>query len=154
MQDLGIKAKEQRVAADKAWAEKLLGMPASDYMNDEQLRFFQQRLLAERDEIETHLKEMKDVIASHERDSDESDQASFEEELRLALRQADRESRLLNNIASALKRIEKGDYGYCEETGEPIGLARLMFRPTAKLCIEAKERQEQQEHHYRKARWE
>ncbi len=154
MQDLGIKAKEQRVATDKAWAEKLLGMPASDYMNDEQLRFFQQRLLAEREEIETHLKEMKDVIASHERDSDESDQASFEEELRLALRQADRESRLLNNIASALKRIEKGDYGYCEETGEPIGLARLMFRPTAKLCIEAKERQEQQEHHYRKARWE
>ncbi|WP_231896573.1 MULTISPECIES: RNA polymerase-binding protein DksA [unclassified Halomonas] len=129
-------------------------MPASDYMNAEQLAFFRQRLLDERAEIEAHLKEMKDVIASHERDSDESDQASFEEELRLALRQADRESRLLNNIESALKRIENGDYGYCEETGEPIGLARLMFRPTAKLCIEAKERQEQQEHHYRKARWE
>lgn len=140
--------------ADKAWEAKLLSMPASEYMNDEQLVFFRQRLLAERAEIEAHLKEMKDVIASHERDSDESDQASFEEELRLALRQADRESRLLNNIESALKRIEKGDYGYCEETGEPIGLARLMFRPTAKLCIEAKERQEQQEHHYRKARWE
>lgn len=154
MHDQGIKAKEQSVAADKAWAEKLLAMPASDYMNDEQLSFFRQRLLAERAEIETHLKEMKDVIASRERDSDESDQASFEEELRLALRQADRESRLLKNIEAALKRIENGEYGYCEETGEPIGLARLMFRPTAKLCIEAKERQEQQEHHYRKARWE
>ncbi|TMU18141.1 RNA polymerase-binding protein DksA [Halomonas sp. ATBC28] len=154
MHDQGIKAKEQRVAADKAWAEKLLAMPASDYMNAEQLAFFRQRLLDERADIEAHLKEMKDVIASHERDSDESDQASFEEELRLALRQADRESRLLNNIESALKRIESGEYGYCEETGDPIGLPRLMFRPTAKLCIEAKERQEQQEHHYRKARWE
>ncbi|HDZ46713.1 hypothetical protein LCGC14_0159000 [marine sediment metagenome] len=145
---------EQSESAEKAWEAKILAMPASVYMNDEQLRFFRQRLLAERAEIETHLKEMKDVIASRERDSDESDQASFEEELRLALRQADRESRLLKNIEAALKRIESGEYGYCEETGEPIGLARLMFRPTAKLCIEAKERQEQQEHHYRKARWE
>ncbi|MCA1772011.1 MAG: RNA polymerase-binding protein DksA [Halomonas sp.] len=149
-----VNADAQRASADKAWAEQLLAMPDSDYMNDEQLRFFRQRLLAERGEIETHLREMKDVIATRERDSDESDQASFEEELRLALRQADRESRLLKNIESALKRIESGEYGYCEETGEPIGLARLMFRPTAKLCIEAKERQEQQEHHYRKARWE
>nr|WP_275443353.1 MULTISPECIES: RNA polymerase-binding protein DksA [Halomonas] len=128
-------------------------MPDSDYMNDEQLAFFRQRLLEERDEIEAHLQEIRCVIASHERDSDEADQAAFEEELSLALRQADRESRLLNNIAAALKRIEHGDYGYCDETGEPIGLARLMFRPTAKLCIEAKERQEQHEHHYRKARW-
>lgn len=144
----------QSESSEKAWEAKLLAMPASDYMNDEQLRFFRHRLLAERAEIETHLREMKDVIASRERDSDESDQASFEEELRLALRQADRESRLLNNIEAALKRIESGEYGYCEQTGEPIGLARLMFRPTAKLCIEAKERQEQQEHHYRKARWE
>ncbi|TVP43430.1 MAG: RNA polymerase-binding protein DksA [Halomonas sp.] len=145
---------EQSESAEKAWEAKILAMPASDYMNAEQLRFFRQRLLAERAEIETHLKEMKEVIASHERDSDESDQASFEEELRLALRQADRESRLLNNIEAALKRIDSGEYGYCEETGEPIGIPRLMFRPTAKLCIEAKERQEQQEHHYRKARWE
>nr|WP_275437139.1 MULTISPECIES: RNA polymerase-binding protein DksA [unclassified Halomonas] len=128
-------------------------MPDSDYMNDEQLAFFRQRLLEERDEIEAHLQEIRRVIASHERDSDEADQAAFEEELSLALRQADRESRLLNSIAAALKRIESGDYGYCDETGEPIGLARLMFRPTAKLCIEAKERQEQHEHHYRKARW-
>ncbi|MBT2774837.1 RNA polymerase-binding protein DksA [Halomonas sp. ISL-60] len=149
-----VNADAQRASADKACVEQLLAMPASDYMNDEQLRFFRQRLLAERGEIETHLREMRDVIASRERDSDESDQASFEEELRLALRQADRESRLLKNIESALKRIESGEYGYCEETGEPIGLPRLMFRPTAKLCIEAKERQEQQEHHYRKARWE
>ena len=65
-----------------------------------------------------------------------------------------RESRLITNINAALKRIESGEYGYCEETGEPIGIPRLLFRPTAKLCIEAKERQEQKEHHYRKARGE
>ena len=153
MPDQGNPADTRPRKADKAWADRLLAMPDSDYMNDEQLAFFRQRLLEERDEIEAHLQEIRCVIASHERDSDEADQAAFEEELSLALRQADRESRLLNNIAAALKRIEHGDYGYCDETGEPIGLARLMFRPTAKLCIEAKERQEQQEHHYRKARW-
>lgn len=141
-------------SSEKAWEAKLLAMPTSDYMNDEQLQFFRHLLLAERSELEVHLKEIKTAIASHERDSDEADQASFEEELRLALRQADRESRLLSNIEAALKRIENGEYGYCEETGEPIGLPRLFFRPTAKLCIEAKERQESKEHHYRKARWE
>nr|WP_263069594.1 RNA polymerase-binding protein DksA [Halomonas sp. 7T] len=132
----------------------LLAQPESDYMNDSQLAFFRQRLLDEREELTAHLREVKASIASHERDSDEADQASFEEELRLALRQADRESRLITNIDAALKRIESGDYGYCEETGEPIGIPRLLFRPTAKLCIEAKERQEQKEHHYRKARGE
>ncbi|WP_018917123.1 RNA polymerase-binding protein DksA [Vreelandella zhanjiangensis] len=144
----------QREPTDKAREAKVLDMPACDYMNDEQLAFFRQRLLDERLEIQAHLKEMKEAIASHERDSDEADQASFEEELRLSLRQADRESRLVNNIDAALRRIDNGDYGYCEETGEPIGIARLLFRPTARLCIEAKERQESQENHYRKARWE
>ncbi|WP_447927149.1 RNA polymerase-binding protein DksA [Vreelandella sp. EE27] len=134
--------------------EVLLAMPDSDYMNDRQRAFFRQRLLDERQEIEARLKEVKEAIASHERDSDEADQASFEEELQLSLRQAGRESRLVTNIDAALKRIESGDYGYCEESGEPIGIARLLFRPTARLCIEAKERQEQQENHYRKTRWE
>ncbi|WP_301584355.1 RNA polymerase-binding protein DksA [Halomonas alkaliantarctica] len=121
-------------------------------MNAVQLAFFRQRLLNERAELEAHLKEVKTAIASHERDSDEADQTSFEEELRLSLRQADRESRLVNNINAALQRIENGEYGFCEETGEPIGIPRLLFRPTAKLCIEAKERQERKEHHFRKAR--
>ncbi|UXZ54799.1 RNA polymerase-binding protein DksA [Halomonas sp. 7T] len=138
----------------KVQERTLLAQPESDYMNDSQLAFFRQRLLDEREELTAHLREVKASIASHERDSDEADQASFEEELRLALRQADRESRLITNIDAALKRIESGDYGYCEETGEPIGIPRLLFRPTAKLCIEAKERQEQKEHHYRKARGE
>ncbi|WP_205739099.1 RNA polymerase-binding protein DksA [Vreelandella venusta] len=132
----------------------LLDSSEDEYMNAAQLAFFRQRLLNERAELEAHLNEVKMAIASHERDSDEADQASFEEELRLALRQADRESRLITNIDAALKRIESGDYGFCEETGEPIGLQRLLFRPTAKLSIEAKERQERKEHHFRKARGE
>ncbi|WP_233337291.1 MULTISPECIES: hypothetical protein [unclassified Halomonas] len=85
----------QGAPVDKVWEAKLLAMPPSDYMNAEQLAFFRQRLLDERAEIEVHLNEMKEVIASRERDSDESDQASFEEELRLALRQADRVSRFV-----------------------------------------------------------
>lgn len=138
----------------KAEEALLLASSEDEYMNAAQLAFFRQRLLNERAELEAHLNEVKMAIASHERDSDEADQASFEEELRLALRQADRESRLITNIDAALKRIESGDYGFCEETGEPIGLQRLLFRPTAKLSIEAKERQERKEHHFRKARGE
>lgn len=144
----------ESVSAQKAEETWLLAAPEDEYMSAAQLAFFRQRLLSERAELEAHLKEVKTAIASHERDSDEADQASFEEELSLALRQADRESRLLMNIDAALKRIENGDYGFCEETGEPIGIPRLLFRPTAKLCIEAKERQERKEHHFRKARGE
>lgn len=144
----------ESVSAQKAEETWLLAAPEDEYMSAAQLAFFRQRLLSERAELEAHLKEVKTAIASHERDSDEADQASFEEELSLALRQADRESRLLMNIDAALKRIENGDYGFCEETGEPIGIPRLLFRPTAKLCIEAKERQERKEHHFRKVRGE
>ncbi|MFI0474282.1 RNA polymerase-binding protein DksA [Halomonas sp. HMF6819] len=147
---------DQPVAAPSEAPTKdaLLAMGQHDYMNERQLAFFRQRLQDERDEIQARLAEIRASIASHERDSDEADQASFEEELRLSLRQADRESRLVKNIDAALKRIENGEYGFCEETGEPIGIARLLFRPTARLCIEAKERQERQETHFRKTRWE
>ena len=133
---------------------RLLAMPDDDYMNDEQLAFFRDRLLDEKAQVEEHLREVRAAMASHERDSDELDKAAFEEELRLQLRQADRETRLLANIEAALRRIESDDYGYCEETGEPIGLPRLLLRPTARLCLEAKERQEQRENHYRKTRGE
>jgi len=133
---------------------QLMAMPDDAYMNDEQLAFFRRRLFADKARIEEHLGEIRAAMATHERDSDTLDQAAFEEELRLQLRQADRETRLLANIEAALRRIEAGDYGYCEETGEPIGLPRLLLRPTARLCLEAKERQERREHHYRKVRGE
>lgn len=132
----------------------LLAMPEDAYMNEEQLTFFKQRLLDEHAFVEAHLREVRAAMAGCERGGDELDQAAFEEELSLSLRQADRETRLLRNITVALRRIETGDYGFCEETGMPIGLPRLLLRPTARLCLEAKERQERREHHYRKTRGE
>lgn len=133
-------------------AMRLLAMPEDDYMNDEQLAFFRRRLLAEQAEVEAHLKEVRDAIGANQQGGDEFDRAAIEEETRLLLRQADRETRLLRKIAQALRRIDEGDYGYCEETGLPIGLERLLLRPTATLCLEAKERQEQREHHFSKSR--
>lgn len=132
--------------------QRLLAMPEEAYMNDEQLAFFKARLRAEQAEVEAHLEEVRKAIADNERSGDELDRAAVEEELRLLLRQADRETRLLRKIGQALRRIDEGDYGYCGETGQPIGLARLMLRPTAELCLEAKERQEMREHHYSKFR--
>ncbi|MFQ3790048.1 RNA polymerase-binding protein DksA [Halomonas sp. A29] len=133
-------------------AQRLLAMPEASYMNEEQLAFFQARLLTEQAEVEAHLEEVRKAIADNERSGDELDRAAVEEDVRLLLRQADRETRLLRKIGQALRRIEEGDYGYCAETGQPIGLARLMLRPTAELCLEAKERQEKHEHHYSKSR--
>ena len=81
---------------------------------------------------------------------DEADKAAREEDLRLLFRQLDRESRLLPKISAALTRLYNGEYGYCRESGEPIGLARLLLRPTAELSIEAKTAQEMREPHLRK----
>ncbi|MBR9771099.1 MULTISPECIES: TraR/DksA C4-type zinc finger protein [unclassified Halomonas] len=133
-------------------AAHLLEMPDDDYMNGEQLAFFRCRLLQERALVEERLQEVRLRMSARERSSDDLDQAAQEEELQLQLRQADRETRLLANIASALKRVETGEYGYCEETGVPIGLPRLLHRPTARLCLEAKQRQEQREHHFARTR--
>jgi DnaK suppressor protein len=133
-------------------AQRLLEMPDEEYMNDAQLAFFRKQLLAEQAEVEAHLVEVRNAIADNERSGDELDRAAVEEELRLLLRQADRETRLLHKIRQTLRRIENGDYGYCAETGQPIGLQRLLLRPTAELCLEAKERQEQREHHFSKTR--
>ncbi|ARS52620.1 RNA polymerase-binding protein DksA [Kushneria konosiri] len=135
-----------------ATEEELLAMPAEDYMNDAQLEYFRQLLLKERKEVETTLEEMRGSIGMAESSGDDSDRAASEEELRYTLRQADRETRLWRKINATLDRIDEGDYGFCEETGEPIGLKRLLLRPTATLSIEAKQRQEQQENHYARRR--
>ncbi|ART63035.1 RNA polymerase-binding protein DksA [Kushneria marisflavi] len=135
-----------------ATEEELLAMPAEDYMNDAQLEYFRQLLLNERKEVETTLEEMRGSIGMAESSGDDSDRAASEEELRYTLRQADRETRLWRKINATLDRIDEGDYGFCEETGEPIGLKRLLLRPTATLSIEAKQRQEQQENHYARRR--
>jgi DnaK suppressor protein len=120
-----------------------------DYMNEQQLEFFRHLLMTLRDETVSHIREAKSSLANNEREADVLDQAIAEEDNRLRLRIADRESKLLPKIDSALKRIANGTYGYCIETGEPIGVERLLLRPTATLCAEEKARQEQMEKNYR-----
>ncbi|MBN9429422.1 MAG: RNA polymerase-binding protein DksA [Burkholderiales bacterium] len=121
---------------------ELLKMPDSDYMNEAQLGFFrnllqqmEKDLLANADETTEHLRET--VIVP-----DPADRATIEEEHALELRTRDRERKLLKKVQQALARIEAGEYGYCEETGEPIGLPRLLARPTATLSLEAQQRRE------------
>jgi DnaK suppressor protein len=114
-------------------------------MNLEQLDFFRQRLLALKDEIARNALEAAHELREAAAPSDEADRATLEEEHALALRVRDREDKLLAKIEAALRRIEDGSYGYCEETGEPIGLPRLLARPTATLSIEAQERRERRQ---------
>jgi DnaK suppressor protein len=123
--------------------------PKKDYMNEEQLAFFKQLLIDLKRQTVSHIEEARQRLADANRETDELDRALTEEENRLRLRIADRESKLLPKIDEALKRIEEGEYGWCEETGEPIGIERLLLRPTATLCAEAKARQERLERNYR-----
>lgn len=118
-------------------------MPDSEYMNDQQLAFFRLKLqrlradmLANAGETTEHLREDTVVVP------DPADRATIEEEHALELRTRDRERKLLKKIEQAIGRIDSGDYGYCEETGEPIGVGRLMARPTASLSLEAQQRRE------------
>ncbi|MGO2442830.1 DnaK suppressor protein [Serratia quinivorans] len=130
--------------------QQLLAMPESDYMNPAQRAFFRQRLLDEQQKLLQHIDALKRDIDGGEVSGDEADKAAREEDLRLLFRQLDRESRLLPKISAALTRLYNGEYGYCRESGEPIGLARLLLRPTAELSIEAKTAQEMREPHLRK----
>ena len=130
--------------------QQLLAMPESDYMNPAQRAFFRQRLLDDQQKLLQHIDALKRDIDSGEVSGDEADKAAREEDLRLLFRQLDRESRLLPKISAALTRLYNGEYGYCRESGEPIGLARLLLRPTAELSIEAKTAQEMREPHLRK----
>lgn len=123
--------------------DELLAMPESEYMNDKQLDFFRGRLQALKDDLlsnagETteHLREDTTIVP------DPADRATIEEEHALELRTRDRERKLLKKISQSLARLETGEYGFCDETGEPIGLARLIARPTATLSLEAQQRRE------------
>ncbi len=126
--------------------DELLAMPAEAYMNEAQLAYFRDRLVEMRDEILADMEGARDDLRDNERTPDELDRAAVEESRLLSMRVQEREGRLLRKIDAALHRIDTGDYGYCEVSGEPIGLPRLLARPTATLCIEVKERQEKSEH--------
>ena len=120
------------------------------YMNDDQREYFRRKLLSWRDEILRGSNEtLRQLKEEESRVADMSDWASFETERNFQLRARDRERKLLSKIAEALRRIEEGTYGFCEETQEPIGLRRLEARPIATLSIEAQERHERREKTYR-----
>jgi DnaK suppressor protein len=125
----------------------LLAMDESDYMNAEQLAFFDARLLELRQETLDEIEASK-VDINYERVSDVSDRATLEEEAQLALRLADRKRQLIPKIDKARQRIRQGDYGYCIESGEPIGLARLLIRPTAEYSTDIKNINEKRERRY------
>ena len=127
---------------------ELLRAPAAQYMSAEQLAFFRDRLLATQRELLEKANLTSEHLREHELEADPTDQATIEEEYALELRARDRERKLLKKIDEALRRIDEGSYGYCEETGEPIGIARLIARPTATLSVEAQTRREQKQRLY------
>ena len=123
--------------------DEVKAMPDTEYMNDKQMAFFRHKLSVLKQEIHNsagetteHLREETVVVP------DPADRATIEEEHALELRTRDRERKLLKKIEQSIGRIDSGDYGYCDETGEPIGVGRLIARPTANLSLEAQQRRE------------
>ena len=155
-ENVSMNAAKTPAAADpklaNAWKTKagrdltdaeLLAMPESEYMSEKQIEFFRTKLQALKDDLlsnagETteHLREDTSIVP------DPADRATIEEEHALELRTRDRERKLLKKISQSLARLDTGEYGYCDETGEPIGLGRLLARPTATLSLEAQQRRE------------
>lgn len=144
--------------ADRAFDGSLGAIPTEDqirrapdsaYMNDSQLAFFQERLLQMRSEVLARELDVKERLHQREVFADPADRASAEEEHWLDLRLRERESLLLKKIDDALRRIRDKEYGYCEKTGEAIGIARLLARPTATVCVDIKGQDERAESQYR-----
>ena len=120
----------------------IVKMPEKDYMNAAQLDFFKAKLLALKADLLLHANETTEHLRENVLVPDPADRATIEEEHALELRTRDRERKLLKKVEQSLLSIESGDYGWCEETGEPIGIPRLLARPTANLSLEAQERRE------------
>jgi DnaK suppressor protein len=120
-----------------------------EYMNKNQLEYFKQKLLVWREELITESQEtINNLKEENWQEPDLSDRASLETEAGVELRTRNRYLKLIGKIDSALRRIEDGSYGYCEETGDPIGIKRLEARPIATMTIEAQERHEKMEKQY------
>ncbi|QQZ27639.1 RNA polymerase-binding protein DksA [Thiothrix subterranea] len=127
---------------------ELLAMSPEDYMNAQQLAFFRGMLLDMKNAILERGEETMQSLRESELLPDPADQATLEEEHVLELRTRDRERKLLKKINEALERLDSGNYGYCEETGEPIGLPRLLARPAATLSLEAQAYREIQQRQF------
>ena len=129
--------------AEELTDEEVLAMPNAEYMNIKQMMFFRLKLI----ELKKGILESAGATTEHLRDEsavvpDPTDRATIEEEHALELRTRDRERKLLKKIEQSISRIDAGDYGYCDETGEAIGVGRLLARPTATLSLEAQQRRE------------
>lgn len=122
--------------------KELLAQSPDDYMSPAQLDFFRRRLRTLESELRSNAGETTEHLRETVLVPDPADRATIEEEHALELRTRDRERKLIKKVEQALARIESGEYGYCEETGDPIGLQRLLARPTATLSIEAQQRRE------------
>jgi len=120
------------------------------FMNPDQVEFFRQKLLTWREDI---LRDSRETLENLQQENvlhaDVADRASSESDRTLELRTRDRQRKLISKIDSALRRLDNGTYGYCEESGEPIGVARLIARPVATLSLEAQEKHERREKVYR-----
>ena len=133
-------------------AEKPEYRPSEDeeFMNERQLEYFKQKLLNWKEDI---LRESRETLAHLQTETENhpvlADRATSETDRALELRTRDRQRKLISKIDEALRRIEDGSYGYCEDTGEPIGVARLEARPIATLSLEAQERHERRERVHR-----
>lgn len=128
--------------------KELLAMPESAYMNEAQLAFFRDRLHQLEHEILTNAGATTENLRETQYVPDPADRATIEEEHALELRTRDRERKLLKKVQQSITRIDSGEYGWCEETGEPIGIPRLLARPTATLSLEAQERREMRQKLY------
>lgn len=134
---------------EKLYPEGYLPAEEEEFMNPQMLAYFKNMLIEWRHQLEQEsTATVKDLQENSSIQSDLNDQASLEYEQTVELRTRDRERKLITKIDEALSRISEGEFGYCEETGDPIGVKRLLARPIATLCIEAKRRQEKQETGY------
>ena len=141
--------KDSNAKIRKLSEKQILEAPESDYMNADQLEFFRQKLVELHDSTLARIQEAKDQMSAPIAESDPNDRATSEEQSSIALRVVDREQKLLPKIQQSLERIRLGNYGYCLETEEPIGIPRLLARPTAEYCAEVKALKEIKEHQYR-----
>lgn len=116
--------------------------PEEEYMNAEHQTFFRELLLKLQDELIHNATTTAGHLQEQDTTPDPADRATLEEEYALELRTRDRERKLLSKIQASLRQLDEGDYGFCKDTGEPIGLKRLLARPTATLSVEAQERRE------------
>lgn len=145
----GLEPLTDKPAKERGYPDTYTPTDKEEYMNTKQLAYFRDLLLVWRKELEQgNLSTMHDLRENSAIEADLTDQATIEYEQTLELRNRDRARKLISKIDEAIERIRDGEFGYCQETGDPIGIGRLLARPIATLSIEAKRRQEKKEVSY------